>query len=187
MVDFIYPFKEQRVGNSMMLQMFQYKILKSNHLLFDELFKQKKHIWVENDRKSHATLKCPKKWKCYCRLMLRLQNNKRLINHKFSNHLFPPWVIISTLQFSCRGVVCWLKWRENCALDKELGCSFIWETLNQWAWVIWVKLGPTSFGIRGDFESPPSSHTALPLPHPHNQGIPCIESDTNFAHVWEVF
>ncbi len=54
---FKYPI-ENHVGKGMMVQMLQNGILKLNHLLFNELFKQKKHAWTRGDKKSHGTLKC---------------------------------------------------------------------------------------------------------------------------------
>jgi hypothetical protein len=166
MMDLRYPFKKQCVENNMMMQMLQYKILKSNHLLSDELF-QKKNIYELRVIENHMPLwNVLKKGKCYCWLMVRLQktNKKSVAQTQIlqAPFFFSPRVIISTLQFSCRGVVCWLKWRENCALDKELGCSFFWETLNQWGMGLLGQIGSHKLWHSWWFWIPPSSHTPRP-------------------------
>jgi len=73
---FKYPIKEH-AGKGMMVQTFQDGIWKSNHLLFDELFKWKKNtseLEVIEDQCHLEVLLERERW--YCRLVLRLQEGR---------------------------------------------------------------------------------------------------------------
>ncbi len=51
-------FVEEYVRKGIMVQMLQDEIVKSNHLLFNELLKRGKHAHAMGDKRSHATLRC---------------------------------------------------------------------------------------------------------------------------------
>jgi hypothetical protein len=57
MMSFKY-FVEEYVRKGIMVQMLQDEIVKSNHLLFNELLKRGKHAHAMGDKRSHATLRC---------------------------------------------------------------------------------------------------------------------------------
>jgi hypothetical protein len=75
MMGFKYPIGKH-VENGMMVQTLQDGILKLNYLLPDELFKQMKTCASWGGKRSHATLKCCWKGRCYCQFMLRLQEGR---------------------------------------------------------------------------------------------------------------
>ncbi len=69
-------FIRKHVGKGMMVQTFQDGILKSNHLLFDELFKWKKTNASWGHRGSHATLRCCSKEKVLLLICAKAQKGK---------------------------------------------------------------------------------------------------------------